>query len=73
MNNTAEQIKHRKEFDKLNLSDWKGPIDVYINRGSNPQKIKDAIMFFTSTEATVLPSGNYWRVLADGYRAGPAN
>lgn len=57
--------------------DWKAPIDIVIRKGVFEEElIKDAIYYFTATEATISdapdPGGPKIRIKAIGYRKGPA-
>jgi len=67
----------REAFERVqNQSHWKGPIDVKVaySESFTPEVIREAVMFFTATEATIIDSGSGWmHVTAPGYWQGPAN
>jgi len=62
--------------------DWRGPIDTWLQERVLKQNalkladVKEAILFYTATEANVvcIPTkrGVAYHVTAKGYRAGPA-
>lgn len=60
-------------FDEVcNPKDWKAPIDAFI-RPKDKLRTAEAILFFTATTARFEKQLNGWlRVIAKGYRNGPA-
>ena len=77
---TTKMVHNEPELDTAfkrvhPTDDWRGPIDAYI-REKDPKernKIIAAVMFYTTTKATMTcVGGDRYRVLAAGYRNGPA-
>lgn len=83
----AYKARMEKAFELVKPSgDWKAPIDLCVSEealktldpdtGKALADVCEAVDFFTATIATVrptvTPNGISWRVMADGYRAGPA-
>ena len=70
---TREQLE--AAFDKVrNPNDWKAPVDGYC-RAAEVELVREAVIFFTATEPSFYSVGintGLRRVLADGYRKGPA-
>ena len=66
----------REAFERVEDSDhWKGPIDAMVaySEGFTPEIIRDAVMHFTATEATIVDAGSgRMHVTAPGYWKGPA-
>jgi hypothetical protein len=68
--------------EKFGAKDWRCPIKAYVTYETlaaanvTIEEVKEAVAFFTATEATVkeLPGGPFagYGVTAMGYRAGPA-
>lgn len=62
--------------------DWKSPISTSISRGAldylgrefgiTVDTIKEAIVFYTATEASAVWAGDTLKIEAVGYRMGPA-
>jgi hypothetical protein len=58
--------------------DWKAAIDAYVRESDLARanvtidNVRDAIVYYTATDATVQQAGGGYRVWAIGYRMGPA-
>ena len=75
-NQALQHNVHREAFERVQDKDhWKGPIDATVghSEGFTEEMIKDAVMFFTATEATIIDDGmGDMHVTAPGYWQGPA-
>lgn len=73
----AYQEVMRSTFERVqNPEHWKGPVDAMVaySEGFHIETIRDAVMFFTATEAEITDAGSgRMHVTAPGYWQGPAN
>ena len=68
---TATELERAFELVR-NPEDWRGRIDAVVENADVPA-VCMAIRFYTATEPSVMPlGGGRSRVLALGYRRGPA-
>ncbi len=63
-------------FDAVkDQDDWRAPVNRLVrfdNTVYDPEVIANAVEYFTATKATIVYTAKGFRVMADGYRAGPA-
>lgn len=52
--------------------DWRGPINAVVPYEADVAGICAAVEFYTATKATVKDAKGGFRIVAKGYRAGPA-
>lgn len=59
-------------FSLVEAVDWREPIDAWVDGLTDLVALSRAVVFFTATVPTFEAGIGRVRVLAEGYRAGPA-
>jgi hypothetical protein len=75
----VDEAKMKRAFELVQpATHWKDPINAYVKvedmerAGVEITDIRDAVEFYTATEATFARNGAGYTVKAAGYYAGPA-
>lgn len=74
VNGEYSDAEMRRAFELVeDKTDWKCPIDTILSPPVNEALLSAAIGYFTATKPRFIPMAHgRVRVVADGYRAGPA-